>query len=120
MDVYADGLIQNVRDLGPVLADHLGRLEASHDVVGHTRGRGFLRAVEFTDPETGEPFFDPRADSGDDNPVSAVLDETRDRRVLFGAGRPTFQVMIAPPLVATEEDIAAAVDVLDEAIEAVF
>jgi taurine--2-oxoglutarate transaminase len=120
MDVYADGLIQNVRDLGPVLADHLGRLEASHDVVGHTRGRGFLRAVEFTDPETGEPFFDPRADSGDDNPVSAVLDETKDRRVLFGAGRPTFQVMIAPPLVATEEDIAAAVDVLDEAIEAVF
>jgi len=120
VDVYADGVIDNVRDLEPVVADHLASLESRYDVVGDTRGRGFLWAVEFTDPETGEPFYDPRTESDGENPVASVIDEAQKRGVLFGTGRPTIQLMVAPPLCADEEHITAAVETLEDAIDAVF
>ena len=120
IDVYADGLIENVRELEPVMVEQLTDLKSTHDVVGDVRGRGFLWAVEFTDSKTGKPFYDPRIESAGTNPVSDVLDAAREKGVLFGAGRPTIQVMVAPPLIADEEDITAAVNVLEESIDSVF
>jgi 4-aminobutyrate aminotransferase-like enzyme len=51
------------------------------------RGRGFHWAVEFADPETGEPIFDPRVEEGY-NPVADVVARTREKGVLIGGGRP--------------------------------
>lgn len=111
-------LIGDVCRLAPYLEDNLKTL-TEHDVVGNVRGRGFLYAIEFIDPATGNPIFDPRVEDGS-NPVKDVLAKTREEGVLFGPGRPPFQIMIAPPFCANKEDIETAIDTLDNAISEVF
>lgn len=119
MAEYADGLIENVRDNAETFSDRLDDLESAVDVVGDVRGRGYLRAVEFTDPDTGEPFHDPRVDDGD-NPVTNLIGEAQDRGLLVGPGRPAFQIILAPPLCATTDEIETAVSRLESAIAATF
>jgi taurine--2-oxoglutarate transaminase len=119
IDAYADGPIENVQKLAPVIHEGLQDLVATHDVVNDIRGRGFLWAVEFADPATGEPFHDPRVDD-DDNPVTDVLDAAQDQGVLFGGGRPAFQIMLSPPLIASRDEFEHALEVLNEAIHDVF
>lgn len=119
IDAYRDGPIENVRNLEPVFREKLQNLAAKHDEIHDVRGRGFLWAVEFADPETGDPFHDPRVDN-DNNPVSDVLKTAHQQGVIFGGGRPGFQLMITPPLIADRDEIEHAVDVLDEAIQSVF
>jgi taurine--2-oxoglutarate transaminase len=119
LDEYQDGLIDNVRALAPVLAENLSAFEETYDAVGNVHGRGFLWSVEFTDPETGEPFVHPWAEEGD-NPVTEVRSIAQDNGILFGSGRPDVQVLIAPPFCADEDEIIEAIDVLDDAINAVF
>jgi taurine--2-oxoglutarate transaminase len=117
MEEY-ENLIPNVRRLAPHLESRLSELR-EHDVVGDVRGRGFLWGVEFVDPASGGPIFDPRVEDGD-NPVDSVIQEARDRGVFVGSGRPGFQVMVAPPLCASEAQIERGVETLDAAIDAVF
>lgn len=118
IDEYADGLLANVTDLAPTLESRLRDLETL-DVVGDVRGRGFLWAIEFTDPETGEPFVDPRASEAE-NPVDNVIAEAQERGLLLGSGRPGFQIIVSPPFCITEDDIDEAVEVLDASIGSVF
>ncbi len=123
MDVYEDGLIENVRTLEPHLGESLQALEERYDAVHSVHGRGFLWGVEFADPETGEHFFDPRVDeaeSDDDHPVKAVRTVAQDNGVMFGGGRPDVQLIVSPPLCTTEAELDEAVSVLEEAIETVF
>jgi len=113
-------LIKDVRRLEPHLRDRLGALE-EYDVVGDVRGRGFLWCVEFVDPDTDEPLFDPRLEGDEkENPVNDVIHEARERGVLVGSGRPGFQIMIAPPLCASDEGITEAVEVLERSIRSAF
>jgi taurine--2-oxoglutarate transaminase len=119
LDAYEDGLIENVQELAPTLRSELEALEAEYDVVGDVHGRGFHWGVEFTDPETGEPFFDPRVDEGD-NPVAEVREVAQEHGVLFGSARPDIQVILSPPLLIDEDDVREAVDALAAGIEAVF
>jgi taurine--2-oxoglutarate transaminase len=114
-----DGLIQQGREVSPHLERRLNELGDAHEAVGDVRGRGHLWAVEFTDPATGEPFVDPRT-SAADNPVETVIECAQDAGVLLGAGRPGFQVIVAPPLVVDEADVDRGVEALDAAIESVF
>jgi taurine--2-oxoglutarate transaminase len=113
-----DELIGNARELEPHLRDELVALN-EYDIVGDVRGRGFLWCVEFVDPETDEPVFDPRTEEGD-NPVKEMIHEARERGVLVGSGRPGFQVMVAPPLCASKEEITHGVEVLETSIKSVF
>lgn len=117
LETYED-LIPRVRRLAPHLEAELARLE-DRAVVGDVRGRGFLWGVAFVDPETGDPVFDPRVEEGT-NPVKKVIHEARDRGVFVGSGRPGFQVMVAPPLCATEQQLTTGVETLAAAIDAVF
>ena len=118
MDAYDDGLIENARARGDHLESRLRELE-TYDAVGDVRGRGLLWAVEFTDPETDEPFHHPWVESGD-NPVDDVVDEAERRGVLVGGGRPRTQIIVSPPLPVTDDQIDTAVDALDAAVAAVF
>ena len=119
MDAYEDRLLDNVRAVAPTLEDELRALDA-HDAVCDVRGRGFLWAVEFADPETGDPFVDPWAGDEGDNPVSEVVDTAAENGVLVGGGRPGFQLIVAPPLCADESEVREAVGVLDDAVGEVF
>ena len=118
IEEYRGGLFANVEELAPILEDRLRTLDR-HDPVGDVRGRGFLWAIEFTDPETGEPYVDPRT-SDAPNPVDDVIGEARDRGLLLGSGRPGFQIVIAPPFCIEKATIEEAVESLDAAITAVF
>jgi taurine--2-oxoglutarate transaminase len=119
LDVYADGLLENVRELEPAFEREMRSL-ADHEAVSDVRGRGFLWGVEFADPETGEPFVDPWVDPEADNPVRSVIAEAADRGALLGAGRPPTQAICAPPLCADEGTIEEGVGILSEAIREVF
>ncbi|WP_435156704.1 aspartate aminotransferase family protein [Haladaptatus sp. DFWS20] len=119
LDVYSDGVIENVAEQEATFRTGLQELKANHDVVSDIRGRGFLWGVEFADPTTGESFHDPRVDD-DENPVASVIRESSDRGVLFGGGRPGFQIIISPPLIANQEAIERALAVLDDSITTVF
>lgn len=120
MDVYADGLIDNCRDLAPYVEESLRGLESDFDVVADVHGRGLLWSVEFADPATGEPFVDPRVDPDADNPVEKVRSVAQDHGVLFGGGRPDTQVLLSPPLTIDEADVDEAVSALRAGIEATF
>lgn len=119
MDAYGDGVIENVQENEDVLRTDLLDLKEKHDVVHDIHGRGFHWGVEFADPKAGEPFHDPRVDSGD-NPVSDVIGTCREHGVLLGGGRPTTQVILSPPLIATPEELRRGVNKLDQAIQTVF
>jgi taurine--2-oxoglutarate transaminase len=120
MDAYADGLIDNCRDLEPYIEGALREVEADYDVVGTVHGRGLLWSVVFEDPETGEPFVDPRVEPDADNPVAKVRSVAKEHGVIFGGGRPDTQVLLSPPLCIDEADIDEAVDALRAGIEATF
>ncbi|WP_435158000.1 aspartate aminotransferase family protein [Haladaptatus sp. DFWS20] len=119
LNVYADGVIENVATQEATLRTGLQDLEATYDVVSDIRGRGYLWGIEFADPETGEAFNDPRVDDGS-NPVTDVLEEARERGVLFGGGRPGFQIIISPPLIADQFELEQALDTLEAAISTAF
>jgi taurine--2-oxoglutarate transaminase len=120
IEAYEDGLLDRVRELSPVLEERLDEVAASHDVVGAVRGRGFLRALEFTDPETGAPIFDHRVEEGPDPMFELLRVAAVEHGVLFGPGRPTFNLMVAPPFCVDESDIDRAMAALDASIETVF
>ncbi len=120
MDAYEDGLLDNVRELAPYLESRLDEVVEKYDAVEESRGRGFLRALTFADPETGEPFFDPWTDDEGDNPVSEVRDIVMDHGVMVGGGRPDVQVIVSPPFTVDESEIDTAVEALDDAIGSVF
>lgn len=119
LDAYEDGVIENVRENAPILRERLREIASRHEVVTAVRGRGYHWSVVFADPTTGEPFHHPWVDSGD-NPVDDVITACRDRGVLVGGGRPRTQVVLSPPLVATDDDLREGLDALDGAIGAVF
>ncbi|USZ69629.1 aspartate aminotransferase family protein [Halorussus salilacus] len=123
MDAYDDGLVDNCRDLAPVLESELRGLAEAYDAISDVRGRGLLWGVEFADPETGDPFVDPWAgDQGEegDNPVAEVREVATEKGVLVGGGRPDIQLIIAPPLCVGEAEIREAVGVLGDAVGEVF
>jgi len=119
IEEYRGGLIDNVVELAPQLEEGLRDIGRRHDAVGDVRGRGFHWSLEFTDPETGEPYLDPWLEEGD-NPVKAVRSAAGHAGVLFGSGRPDTQILVSPPLCVDAADIEHAVSTLDEAIGAVF
>ncbi len=56
IDVFEnDGMLERAREIGAVLNDRLGALQASDARVGDVRGHGAMIAAEFVDAETGEP-----------------------------------------------------------------
>ena len=120
MDSYAGGLIDNCSDLAPYMEEQLRTLEDRYDEVADVHGRGLLWSVEFANPETGEPFVDPRVEPDAHNPVHDVRSVAQDHGVLFGSGRPDTQVLISPPLCIDRDDIDDAVDALEAGIEATF
>lgn len=120
LDVYADGLLENVNKYEGYLETQLSSLAETHDAIDHVRGRGFLWSIVFADPETGEPFVHPWLTPDAENPVNQVRAVAAREGVLFGSGRPDVQVIVCPPLCVGRSDIDEATAALGTAVETVF
>jgi taurine--2-oxoglutarate transaminase len=118
IDAYRDeGLIERSRHLGAGLARELRRLADRHPVIGDVRGgHGLFAVLEFVvDRDTREPLAPwPQTPP----PLAALLRAALDEGVSFGARGNL--ILVAPPLVVDESDLANALALLDRLLARFF
>ena len=118
IDAYRDeGLIERSRHLGAGLARELCRLADRHPVIGDVRGgHGLFAVLEFVvDRDTREPLAPwPQTPP----PLAALLRAALDEGVSFGARGNL--ILVAPPLVVDESDLANALALLDRLLARFF
>ena len=88
--IEGEGLITHARAVGTALRAAIAAVAAGYPQISDVRGAGLYVAVEFTDPDTGEP----------DGPAALrIVNELRERRVLISAtGADGSILKIRPPL----------------------
>jgi taurine--2-oxoglutarate transaminase len=111
LDAYRDeNLIERSRRLGAQMFAELQKLAARHPVIGDLRGgRGLFAVVELvSDRATKAPIAPWPAQS---EAMKALLAAARDEGVSFGSRGNL--LILAPPLVIAEAELAHALGVLD-------
>lgn len=109
-------LVQRVRDEEPWLRERVGRLGV-HPSVGEIRGRGFLIGIELVaDKATKEPF--PNEVGFGKKVVKKAWELGMVIRSESGTvnGVAGDHLLLAPPLVASRDDLGKMVTILDEAL----
>lgn len=111
------GAIENAKEKGDYLMDRLEELKEKHPSVGDVRGLGLFCGIELVkDPKTKEPFgsrFDKLTRGS--NMIGQVSGKCKELGAhLIGMIN---TLIIAPPLIITEEEIDEGIDILDEALE---
>ncbi len=104
-EIESKRLVERSARLGRLLIDRLRQLQERFPLIGDVRGRGLFLAVELVDPATREP--DPQR-------AATVVTEALRRGLILLSGGQTLE--ITPPLTITDEQIAAAVAVLEDCI----
>jgi len=118
IDAYRDErLIERSRHLGARLERELRRLAEWHPVIGDVRGgHGLFAVLELVaDRDTREPLAPwPQTPP----PLAALLQAALDEGVSFGARGNL--ILLAPPLVVDEHDLASALALLDRLLARFF
>ena len=109
-----EGLVERARRLGDYLMAGLRDLQAEHEQIGDVRGRGLLAGLELVeDRETKAPA----------NALGqAMTQECFDRGLsmnIVRSGRIANCLRLAPPLVASEEEIDLGLEIMDTSLRAV-
>jgi len=113
-----EGLLENTTAMGERCMANLQALMEKHRVVGDVRGKGlFLGAELVSDRNTKEPVSEKQ--------VGAVVADCYAQGVIIGATNrsvPGFNnvLCLAPPLIATPDDIDAITGAIDKALTRVF
>ncbi len=92
--IAQDGLVQNARRMGGVLADGLRELQDKHAIIREVRGRGLMIGVEL------------KCEVRD-----VILDGIKNGLLLLYSGRNILRFL--PPLVITGEEVAKTLETLD-------
>jgi 4-aminobutyrate aminotransferase len=106
-------LQSNARETGAIVLDGLrGAIDAGElPIVGELRGKGLMFALELVEPGTDVP--DPRA-------ATAMMEATKERRLLIGKGGLNGNVLrMAPPMTLTREEAQEGLVLLLDALRAV-
>ena len=117
--IERDGLLARVRAGGTHLQDLLRQAFADHPHVGDIRGRGFFWGIELVQDRTSKAPFDPAL-----RLHARIKAEAFARGLLvypMGGtvdGRYGDHVLLAPPFIATDADLAQITDRLQAAIAA--
>ena len=114
--VAEENLSENADAVGAYLRARLGEKLHGLDTVGEVRGLGLLNGVELIeDSETKTPLSDAK--------MAAVVAHCLQESGVF-IGRTSFTVpghgnvlIVAPPLIATEDDAEVLVDAIAAAVE---
>jgi taurine--2-oxoglutarate transaminase len=118
IDAYRDEqLIERSRRLGELMFAELTKLAARHAVIGDVRGgKGLFAVVELVaDRATRAPIAPWPAQP---DAMKSLLSAARDEGVSFGTRGNL--IILAPPLVIAEEELAAAIGVLDRLLTRFF
>jgi putrescine---pyruvate transaminase len=108
--IEREGLVQRAAEAGPRFLDMLRRQLEPLPCVGQVRGIGLMAAVELVDPNaTGSAFYDNAV-----APTGRVVANCTANGILLRRLNNT--VVMAPPLISTDEELTRLVDVLGEAI----
>lgn len=109
-------LLNRAKTMGAILGRKLNALKDRHPAIGDVRGVGLFWAVELVkDRETREPFNTPQ-DKVARKPllIDAITADMMKRGVSVLGW--VSHLVIAPPLIITEEQIEEAVSALDQAL----
>jgi len=116
--IREENLLANVRAMGSLLETKLKHRFAHHPFIGDVRGRGLFWAVELVTDRASKAPFEPKLQVNE-----------RVKRHALGLGLGIYpmggtidgkrgdHVIVAPPYVATEDDIDSIVDLLARAID---
>lgn len=117
--VARDGLLGNVQKMGGLLDRRLNERFGNHYHIGDIRGRGLLRAIEFVEDRSSKKAFAPETKMN-----ARVKREAFTRGLLVYPMGGTIDgvngdhVLLAPPFIATEENIDVIVERLGDAVDA--
>jgi len=100
---------QHISNVGQRLHKGLEKLWEKYPLIGEVRGKGLMQGVEMVkDQQSKEPAA---------QEVNFLFEETRKRGLLIGKGGLYGNVLrISPPLIATEEHVDEALEILDHAL----
>ncbi|MEO1261480.1 MAG: aspartate aminotransferase family protein [Bacteroidota bacterium] len=103
---------QHNAKVGAMLRSGLEKMKEQYSVIGDVRGKGMMQGLELVkDRQSKEPS--PEA-------TRYLFETTRELGLLIGKGGLNGNVIrISPPMTATEEDVAVALDLLDKAMKKV-
>jgi len=105
--IQEENLLENATVQGKLIMDRLRELQERYPKIGDVRGLGLMIAAEFVeDTETKEYAVELR---------NRIVEESYRRGlILLPCGRSAIRFI--PPLIITEEQVTAAMDVFDEAV----
>ena len=119
--IREDNLIERVRQMGDLLEQRLTERFGNHRHVGDIRGRGLFRAIEIVKDRASKAPFDP-----------ALKLHARVKKAAFERGLACYptggtvdgksgdHVLLAPPYIASAQEIDMIVDRLGAAVDAVL
>lgn len=105
--IEEDGLVERARHIGKLLGDGLRALAVKYPVIGEVRGRGAMQAIELIVPGSIEP---------NGAALAKVIKYCTSNGVfILSAGTYGNVIRFLPPLVISDELLADALSVLNEA-----
>jgi adenosylmethionine-8-amino-7-oxononanoate aminotransferase len=117
--IKRDRLLENVREMGTLLARRLGERFGNHAFVGDIRGRGLFQAIELVSDRSSKAPFDPK------RKLHAHIKKEAMARGLMvypagGTADGTLgdHVLIAPPFIVDAEIIDTIVERLGDSVDA--
>ncbi|MEQ8154110.1 MAG: aminotransferase class III-fold pyridoxal phosphate-dependent enzyme [Clostridiaceae bacterium] len=107
-------ILTNVNKVGKVLGEKLEEMKASHPCVGDVRYIGLFSAVELVkDKETKEPLVPYGKDP--EGIMGKIIGALKERKFMTYSHEN--MILIAPPLIITEEQLKEELAKLDEVLE---
>jgi 4-aminobutyrate aminotransferase len=105
-----DGLLARCRELGKATVDRLRAFQKYHPQMGDVRGLGLMIGVELTGPD-GTP----------DGAACGMIMERclQHGLIVINCGPERNIIRLIPPLIISDEEMGEALDILEEAIDAV-
>ncbi|HEY2354608.1 MAG TPA: aminotransferase class III-fold pyridoxal phosphate-dependent enzyme [Gaiellaceae bacterium] len=110
-----EGIVEHAASLGPVFESMLGDLAQKHPSVGEVRGLGCFWGLELVkNRETREPLVPFNASGEAAAPVARLAKAALDRGLYLMTHWNV--VMVCPPLVVTQEELAEGIAILDDVL----
>jgi taurine--2-oxoglutarate transaminase len=109
-------LVHRARDLGPYLEAKLKQLATAHPSVGEVRGLGLFWAIDLVKSRTTKEPLNTMREKIESQPL--IVDKIAADMMARGVSVQAWisHLVIAPPLIITEEQIDFAIDALDRAL----